>query len=167
MIIIGSGVLALIFSFIFLCLIKISAGCVVWSFFLLIISSFFILGGFYVQEYVDLVGGDYESAWTDLSTTDFSSYETDPRWSLAIGCTALIFGLLSLILLCCLGRRLSIAIAVLKCSASFVMENGSIICVPVFFFIFVVIFLAMWCFTAIYLYSVGTLSEEEFQLPFA
>jgi len=49
MIICGSGFIALVFAFLFLLLIRLSAGCVVWSFALLIVAGFFFMGGYYLD----------------------------------------------------------------------------------------------------------------------
>lgn len=55
MIITSSGFLAIIMGFIFLRLVRLSAGCVVWSFILLTIAGLLGAGAFCLKSYDELI----------------------------------------------------------------------------------------------------------------
>jgi len=167
MIICCSAFIALVLAFIFMIFIKTSAGCVVWTFVILVVVGFFTIGGYFLNDYILSIGG-YDDIWTELSEADFTgSSETHDLWNLYIGIIFIVFGFFSLIFICCCGRKLSIAIAVMKVSTSFLMENKAVLCIPLTFFVFVLLFLVGWVWSSIYLFSVATLSTEDNLLPFA
>ena len=89
--------------------------------------------------------------------------EDDPKTILAISVTIFIVGICVALAICCLRRKISIAVAVIKvnniffsnyfkATASFIEDNATVICIPIVFFFFCILMFFAWLMVAMYLY---------------
>jgi solute carrier family 44 (choline transporter-like protein), member 1 len=98
--------------------------------------------------------------------SDLNKKEDDPKKLKLIG--YIFFGIagLYLILLCCSYSRIKLAIAILKCSGRFMMENRLVLLIPPITFVISLLYFSYWVLVSLYLYSSGTVSQKDNQLPF-
>ena len=66
----------------------------------------------------------------------------------------ILAGLYLIILLCCCGR-IKLGIAIIEATSQFVANKFSIFLVPIVFFLIIMIWIAYWIVSAVYVYSVG------------
>lgn len=171
MIISCSALVAIIVSFIFLCILKMCAGIVVWSFIFIIIGGFFLLGGLLFARYRTLESATIST--TSTSTTSTSSIKenlekklSDPK--LCLYCSIIFFSLGGIILVCifCMCTRIRLAIAILKCSSRFMTETPSALLISPICFILMCICFVYWFVVLIYLFGCGKVTTKAKALPF-
>ena len=66
----------------------------------------------------------------------------------------ILAGIYFLILMCCCSR-IRLGIAIIEATSQFVASKFSIFFVPVFFFLIIMVWVAYWIISAVYVYSVG------------
>ena len=69
-----------------------------------------------------------------------------------------VFGVITMLLACCFRKSVSLAVAIIKVSAKFIMESKSILLVPLVMFVLCLGYFCFWVAAAAYLYSCGTVS---------
>lgn len=73
---------------------------------------------------------------------------------------------LYLLLIICLGKRIELAVAIMKTASMFVADNISSLLIPPLSFLALIGYFLWWITVALYLYSVGTVSHVPGSLPF-
>ena len=70
----------------------------------------------------------------------------------------ILAGLYFLVLLCCC-NRIRLGVAIIEATSQFVANKFSIFLVPIFFVFIIVLWLAYWVVSAVYVYSVGEVED--------
>jgi len=83
----------------------------------------------------------------------------------AVICFVLAFIILLIII--CFRRRISLATSIVKVAANFVAKHCTVVLLPVFLFIVMVVFLVVWVLQALGFYSLGPPYTAPHQYPFA
>jgi solute carrier family 44 (choline transporter-like protein), member 2/4/5 len=137
--------IAVVVSIFYLILLRYFIGVLVW----LVISSLIILAlltGFYFNYLI----------YTKNYTTNNQLYL---YWLFAIIAYAL--GILLFVAVCCLKKRIDLAVVVMKSATIFIKDLWSILLVPVFMFFVTLATISFWVAAIVYLYSSGTVTFQE------
>jgi solute carrier family 44 protein 1 (choline transporter-like protein) len=67
-----------------------------------------------------------------------------------------VIGLIYAIVICCCWRNIALGASIMECSSQFVSSNLRIMLLPVTCYLICMPFIAYWCVTALYLFSIGT-----------
>lgn len=140
----GSAVTALILGYIFLFVIRLIGGAIIYLF-LIALEVVFILGGLYTYNYSNTYpeGDKYR---------DYIKYTAYGIWGLAG---------LELICVCCCWTAIKVAIAVYKTTSQYVSSNLRIQLLPLFSWFSLAIWGGVWIVCAVFVYSVGDLKQRE------
>lgn len=149
-----SAVLAIIMGFVFLRIVRFSAGCIVWSAIFSFIGLFLFAAFKCYLKYLATKGNG--SAKSTAKVEGDVTFNSDEWKYLGISFAA-IAGIALLVVLCSC-RRIRLCIAVVKCSARFLADVSSVIFVPLAFFLLMVIFYFYWIVVSSFLYSSGEIS---------
>lgn len=66
-----------------------------------------------------------------------------------------------LLILLCLCNRIRLGVAIIKCTSQFIQGTWSVFFIPITFVIATGVWITAWLFTAVFLFSVGTLTYRE------
>ncbi|KAL4450362.1 hypothetical protein ABPG74_009068 [Tetrahymena malaccensis] len=162
---------SIILGYIFMYLVNILAGSLVWSFVIMIFSALTSLGLLFLFQYIKLTN----PPTLDKTITDNSAYKLaedamsnfkDKDEVLVAAIVLLSLALIFIVAICCLCERIRLAISVLKASARFMTENPRVTLIPILSFIISTAFFVAWFIIAIYLYSSGGVSKQTGLYPF-
>merc|ERR1711968_152144 len=146
-IILCSALIAVIVSYIWLVVLKYSAGCFVWSIvFVANIFCFVATGAMYYLY------DKYKTAYDDTAL----GQDQQMMYLCLIG--LVIFGLLALILFCmtvCLCRQIAIAIKIIEAACDAINDIPSSVYFPLLQYFLMLIFIVYWVLVAAYMMSTG------------
>lgn len=140
---------AFIFGFIYLIFVRLCASVMI---FFTLVGVLFCLGGggvwlFFYKKHFETTTNNYK----------YCLYGSYTLWGLAG---------IYLFLLLCLCKRIRLGIAIIKCTAQFIGGTPSVFFIPIFFVLLVGGWIAGWAFSAVYLFSVGTIEPRASPLSF-
>lgn len=78
----------------------------------------------------------------------------------------LVLAFLYLCFMCCCWHNISLGASIMEAASDFVTSNMKVVFLPIFAYIFALVFFAYWAVTAVYLYGVGDVQFNK-DLPFA
>jgi hypothetical protein len=139
--------MALIVSIIFLFFIRACGGCLIWTVIVLyfaVIISFGVVAFLAAENKIDINGIEKLN---------------DPQLLRTIAYVCWGVAAVSLLVLLCSISKLRIATAVIKTTAEFTQDKCQTILVPVFMFLAVSVFFAIWITVSIYIFSAGQVSQ--------
>ena len=84
----------------------------------------------------------------------------------AAGVILLILFVIVFLIICAGSDKISITVAILKASSSYIEGNIRTILVPIFTFLICVLYVAYWVVVMAYLYTIGELREENEKVKF-
>ena len=151
MVLVISSVTAVIFGYLYLFVIRLVGGLIVWVS-IVIIELTLLASAVYTMMYRD------EKFSKEEATYDYLTYAT---WVL-FGLTAV-----TLILVCCFWHAIKIGIAVFKTTSQFVQANLKIFALPIISYFTVGIWSCFWLVGAIHVFSVGIPEPRTDGYPFA
>lgn len=145
-VLLASTGVALVFSYLFLFVMRCCGGVIVWFMIFLTIAALAGGGGFtwYIR------GSKFTPE--DDPTYKYLAIASYVLWGLA--------GLVFLFMICCCGA-IKLGVAVMKASAKFVGENLRIMFLPLFSYIFITVWALLWFLGGLYLYTVGYAAPRE------
>jgi hypothetical protein len=133
------ALVAVVFGYLYLFVIRIIGGAIIWISFVLIVLAL-VGGGFYTYFYERT---KYE---VTNPTYDYLAYAAYTLWGLAV--------VIGLLLLCCY-NAIKLGIAVFKTTAQFVQANMNIFALPAWSTFMAVLWFALWMGSALFVFSVG------------
>lgn len=170
MIISISALIAIIISFAFLCVLRMCAGVVVWSFIFVIIIGLFLMGLFFYLKYTKLVNvgtiDSGSSASSEDVQSDMAKKFSDPNLCLYVSIIFFLLGAIMIIIVICLCKKIRRAIAILKCSSRFITETPSVMLISPISFVVMCLCFIWWFVVIIFLFGCGEVSQTPRQLPF-
>lgn len=140
MVIAISSVTALVFGYLYLWVIRLVGGCIIWIS-IIIIELALLFAGAYSWYYRDTKYTPEEK------TYDYMTWASYVLWGLA--------GIV-LILVCCCWSAIKIGIAVFKTTSQYVQANLSIFLLPLISYIVIAIWFSFWIVGAAFVFSIGT-----------
>lgn len=140
MIIALSSVTALIFGYLYLWVIRLVGGCIIWIS-IIVIELAFIFAGCYTWYYK---GIKYKP---DSDTFKYMTWAAYGAWGLAA---------LVLFLVCCCYQNIKIGIAVFKTTSQYVQANLKIFLLPLLSYIIISVWCVFWIVGAACIFSIGT-----------
>merc|ERR1712100_571712 len=158
-IILCSALIAVIVSYIWLVVLKYSAGCFVWSIvFVANIFCFVATGAMYYLY------DKYKTAYDDTAL----GQDQQMMYLCLIGLA--IFGLLALILFCmtvCLCRQIAIAIKIIEAACDAINDIPSSVYFPLLQYFLMLIFIVYWVLVAAYMMSTGDYKQVSGASPWS
>jgi hypothetical protein len=142
-------VISFVLALIYLILLRCCASVVI---FFTLVSIFILFGGFGFWLY-----------------NERDRYPEDTRYYNAMLYGAYtLWGLdaLYVLILLCLCNRIRLGVAVIKATAQFIGNTPQVFIVPIVFFFLCMIWVAAWCFSFVYLFSMGTIEPRDDPLSF-
>lgn len=138
------SVTAVLLSYLWLFIIKLIGGLIVWLS-IIIIQISLLAGGFYV----------YSQADTYEEESDYKKWITYAAYG--------IWGLAAIFAccICCCWTSIKIGIAVYKTTAHYVSKNVRIFFLPMLSYVIAAVWLCIWFVSAIYVFSIGTPGPRE------
>ncbi len=151
-----SAGIAFILGFFFMIFLKLCAGIIVWLSILLILLALGAAGFGCKLKFDDLTLQEAETeVYSDK--TKYWEYGMYGFW-IGSGVYALV-----ILFLC---NRIRLGVAILKCTASFIGRNPSIFIVPVVFLFLILVWVVVWMFFAIFIYTIGEITQRPSPLGF-
>ena len=140
---------ALIFGYVFLFLMRLLSGLIIWGFIATVILCT-ILGGYFVHTYA-------------ATREENDSYNTWLQYAAYV-----IWGLAALefLCVCCCRQAISLAIAVYKTAAQYVGDNLKVLFIPLMSWFVLGLWSFIWIASAIFVFSVGEPQQREGSLSF-
>merc|ERR1712183_410877 len=112
------------------------------------------------RKYQDDIDAANTAATAAGPTADTDSIEWNRNWFYVIAGITWFSALIFTCLVCCNYHRIALIIAVIKASGRFVNDNLCILLVPVINTIIALCLIVLWFVGVIYLFSVGTISQN-------
>lgn len=136
--------IAFVLAFVYLILLRCCAGILV---FFTLIAVGLLLGGFGAYLYLDR--DRFPEDTTYYNAMLYGGY--------------VMFGLTAIycLVLLCLCNRIRLGVAIIKATAQFMGNTPSVYFIPIVFFLLATIWMAAWCFSFVFLFSVGTISQRD------
>lgn len=142
--------IAIVLSFIFMFIMRYTAGIFVYLLLAIVLVALIGLGIYLLVPQQPAVAG----------------IEVNKVGAMIGGVIALILAFLIIIAFCCFRKRIKLAATIVKVSSRFVEENCCISILPLILFVVMVIFLVLWILEALGYYSMGVPTHEPKTLPF-
>lgn len=139
--------IAFVASIVLLLLIRLLAGCIVWSIIILYFIILIVLGIFCISK----AQGDMSDLPKQLQSKELLQI---------IGGICLGVAGISLLVFFCIFNKIRRAVAIMKAASDFVREQCLIILLPIVKFIIICGFLAFWVVVSLYIYSSGTVKAN-------
>jgi hypothetical protein len=152
------GGIALISGFIFLFLMKMCAGIVIWLFILLFLGLLIVVGTVCLQDKIGVDLGE-------ITPNDMERLSPEHTRYIGYGCFG--FAALYFLIVCCMRERINLAIAVLKAAADFVEDESGVLFIPPLIFIKSVAFYISWIFAFIYIIGLNDIKPHAEHYPVA
>ena len=145
-----SSVTALIFGYLYLFVIRLIGGGIIW-FTIILLELLLLGGGAYTWFYKGLKYRPEDPMF------DYMSYAAYTLWGL---CAVL------LILVCCFWHAIKIGIAVFKTTSQYVQANMKIFILPAISYLIIAFWFIFWLIGAVHVFSVGTPEPRDDGYPF-
>lgn len=147
-IIAASPAVAVVVAFLWLFLVRLAAGFVIWSSVLLTAAGAGFLGYTLLEQ-----AEEYESGTAEVD-------DNRAKYARITGYVFIGLAALFLVMVFALRKRIRIAIEVIKEASRAVVDMPCVMCVPLMPTVLVVGYFALWLYIAITIFSVGDLSRE-------
>jgi len=144
-IIAASTGIAFVLGFIYLFILKYIAGCLIW---LSIILIWLVLAA----------GG----AFLYLGRDNYYPEDEERQKYMLYGAYA-VWGILALytLIILCMCKRIRLGVAVIKTAGMFINNNPHIFLVPPIFLVFILLWMAVWIISALFIFSVGEIVPRD------
>lgn len=164
-VILGSTVLALIISFVFVFILRFVAGCIIWAAIILFMLILFIAGAVSLA-----VSNYYGNMVEEMDAMEIAVEETSAYQSMRIF-KAVAIGLwigdfVYVVAICCLYHKIKFAIAIMKAAAHWLRDSPLVILVPPLIFLLTTVLFIFWLAGALYLWSSGERVKRD-GMPFS
>lgn len=125
------------------------AKLIVWSFIFLCLLSFILIGVFFYMKADSIAKGETQanksqSNWTDKDPAASTEKKNEAAYKYVyytLGIIFIVVAAIFAILICCLRRRIQLAVAIIQSSALFVAENWMALLLPVINFVAMLLWL--------------------------
>ncbi len=148
------AVIAFLLGFVFMILLKLLAGVIVWISIILIFIGFAAGGGFCFVKWDDLKSQRVATEEETGTVEETDKFSTENKYMYAmIGLWAI--ALVYVLLILCLLGRIRLGVAIFKCTASFIGSNPLIFIVPIVGLVLILVWVVVWGFFAAFIYTIG------------
>jgi len=162
-IILAGFAIAVFISILYCYFLRCCAGVVTWIILLTLMFGMY-LGGWLsydtARKYQDDADAATTAATASGGTADVSDYEWNRNWFYVGAGISWFCALIFTCVVCCNYHKIALIIAIIKASGRFVNDNLLILLVPVINTIIALSLLILWFVGVIYLYSVGTVTQN-------
>ena len=141
---------AFVIGIIYLLILRCCAGVIIWT---SIFTILVVIGGGGYWSYI--TKNNYDPSDKNYMYLQYGAYIL---WGIDAAFLLVVF-------ICC--SRIRLAVAIMKVTSQFIYNTPTVLFIPIIFMIISAVWILAWCFTALFLMSVGDIKPREAPFTFA